>query len=31
MFYVYIIYSASGDVYYKGYTENIDKRLAEHN
>jgi putative endonuclease len=31
MYYVYIIYSSKLDRYYVGYTENIDKRLVEHN
>lgn len=31
MYYVYIIYSASHDVYYKGYTLGCEKRLEEHN
>lgn len=31
MFYVYIIYSKDFDVYYKGFTENIDQRLQYHN
>ena len=31
MYYVYVLYSASCEVYYKGYTENIEKRLDEHN
>ncbi len=30
-FVVYIIYSSKHDVYYKGYTENIEKRLEFHN
>ncbi len=29
--YVYIIYSASHDVYYKGYSQNPKERLQEHN
>jgi len=29
--YVYIIYSASRDVYYRGYSLNPDARLVEHN
>ncbi|ESU24554.1 Excinuclease ABC, C subunit [Flavobacterium enshiense DK69] len=31
MFYVYILYSAESDIYYKGYTTNIERRLEEHN
>ena len=31
MYYVYIIYSAAVDVYYKGYTLDYDKRLEQHN
>ena len=31
MFYLYIIYSKSADVYYKGITENLKKRLFQHN
>ncbi|MBL7928822.1 MAG: GIY-YIG nuclease family protein [Bacteroidia bacterium] len=27
---VYILYSESGNVYYKGISSNIDKRLNEH-
>lgn len=30
MFFVYIIYSASLDIYYKGFTENLEKRIFEH-
>lgn len=30
-FFVYIIYSEKFDVYYKGFTENIEKRLEFHN
>jgi putative endonuclease len=29
--YVYIIYSPSSGHYYKGYTTNLEKRLARHN
>jgi putative endonuclease len=28
---VYIIYSASRGIYYKGYTTNAEKRLEQHN
>ena len=31
MFYVYIIYSASKDVYYKGFTSDLEARLVKHN
>ncbi|MCC9018094.1 MULTISPECIES: GIY-YIG nuclease family protein [Flavobacterium] len=31
MFYVYIIYSKTFDVYYKGFSENIPQRLLYHN
>ncbi|MBW7848413.1 MAG: GIY-YIG nuclease family protein [Bacteroidales bacterium] len=31
MYYVYIIFSASSDTFYKGYTANPEKRLWEHN
>jgi putative endonuclease len=30
-FYVYIIYSEKFDVYYKGFSEDLDKRLEFHN
>ncbi|MFL9831187.1 GIY-YIG nuclease family protein [Flavobacterium sp. ARAG 55.4] len=30
MFYVYILYSASLDVYYKGFTSNVKGRLESH-
>ncbi len=30
MYYVYIIYSKTLDVYYKGTTEKIEKRIKEH-
>jgi len=29
--YVYIIFSQAKEIYYKGCTSNIDKRLNEHN
>jgi len=29
-FYVYILYSKSKDVYYKGFSENPQKRFTEH-
>ena len=28
---VYIIYSSKNNIYYKGYSENLQKRLREHN
>ena len=31
MYYVYILRSKSDGTYYKGYTEDYAKRLAEHN
>ena len=31
MFYIYILYSLSSDIYYLGYTSNYQKRLVEHN
>ncbi|WP_394799685.1 GIY-YIG nuclease family protein [Flavobacterium amniphilum] len=31
MFCVYIIYSLSKDVYYKGFTSDLETRLAKHN
>ena len=31
MFYIYILYSASADKYYVGYTSNPEQRLKEHN
>ncbi|GAB1417978.1 hypothetical protein MASR2M12_07430 [Bacteroidales bacterium] len=31
MYYVYIIFSPSSDIFYKGYTSNPEKRLWEHN
>lgn len=30
-YYVYIIYSQSGDCYYRGFSENPEKRLLQHN
>ena len=30
-FFVYILYSKSKDRYYIGQTENLDKRVGEHN
>ena len=31
MFYIYIIYSASSDVFYVGYSNDPQRRLIEHN
>jgi putative endonuclease len=31
MFYVYIIYSKTFDVYYKGFSEDVAQRLLYHN
>jgi len=31
MFYIYILYSLSSDIYCVGYTSNYQKRLVEHN
>ncbi|HSD14458.1 MAG TPA: GIY-YIG nuclease family protein [Flavobacterium sp.] len=31
MFYVYILYSAESNIYYKGYTTNLEKRFEQHN
>jgi len=31
MFYIYIIYSASSDKYYVGYSSDPNRRLVEHN
>jgi len=30
MYYVYILYSSSRDVYYKGFSENVERRLLYH-
>ena len=30
MFYVYILYSADLDIYYKGFSENVDQWLIYH-
>ena len=30
-YFVYILFSERCDLYYKGYTENYDRRLWEHN
>lgn len=31
MYFVYIIYCPTQDLYYKGYTENLSRRQMEHN
>ena len=31
MFYIYVLYSESFDKYYVGYTNDIERRLEEHN
>ncbi len=31
MFYIYIIYSVSSNLYYVGYTSNFELRIIEHN
>lgn len=31
MFYIYILYSNKSDIYYVGYTVDIERRLEEHN
>ena len=31
MFYLYILYSISSDKYYVGYSEDVERRLSEHN
>ncbi|PBJ13075.1 GIY-YIG nuclease family protein [Flavobacterium sp. ACN6] len=31
MFYVYIIYSKTLDIYYKGFSEDVVQRLLHHN
>jgi putative endonuclease len=31
MFYIYILYSVSFDKYYVGFTNNLERRLMEHN
>jgi putative endonuclease len=30
MFYVYIIYNQTLDIFYKGFTENLEKRIFGH-
>ncbi len=31
IYYVYILQSDQDDTYYKGFTENIEKRIVQHN
>jgi putative endonuclease len=31
MFYIYILYSPGADKYYVGHTDDVDRRLQEHN
>jgi len=31
MYFVYIIYSKSGDCYYKGFTKHLTNRIQQHN
>jgi len=31
MYYIYILYSETSDLYYIGYSDNVDRRLSEHN
>jgi putative endonuclease len=31
MYYVYVLYSASYGLYYKGFTQDVERRLIEHN
>jgi len=31
MFYIYILYSQNSDLYYVGYTDDVNRRLLEHN
>ena len=31
MYYIYILYSISADIYYVGYSQNYQSRLAQHN
>ena len=30
-FFIYILYSSISDIYYVGYTENVERRLSQHN
>ena len=31
MYYIYILYSVTADRYYVGHTDNVERRLNEHN
>ena len=31
MFYIYILYSETSDIYYVGYSIDVDRRVKEHN
>ena len=31
MYYVYVLYSPSYGLYYKGFTQDVERRLIEHN
>ena len=31
MFYIYILYSETSDIHYIGYTDDVKRRLSEHN
>jgi len=31
MFYVYILHSTTSDIYYVGHTDDVERRLEEHN
>ena len=31
MYYVYVLHSASYGLYYKGFTQDVERRLSEHN
>jgi putative endonuclease len=31
LFYIYILYSPSSDIYYVGYSEDVPRRLEQHN
>ncbi|MBW7889979.1 MAG: GIY-YIG nuclease family protein [Chitinophagaceae bacterium] len=31
MYFIYILYSVASDIYYVGYTTDINRRLNEHN
>ena len=30
-FYIYILHSSKSNIYYVGYTDNIERRISEHN